>query len=104
VSTLTIAIGNSDDGLSQKEWAAFWRATHDTVLAHAARVYGTFLSASHAPYQNACWLIETASDPPLSPRFREALASLARDFRQESIAVAVGSTTLVTPPHPAPAP
>jgi hypothetical protein len=45
VSTLTIAIGNSDDGLSQKEWAAFWRATHDTVLAHAARVYGTFLSA-----------------------------------------------------------
>jgi hypothetical protein len=94
VSTLTIAIGNSDDKLSQKEWAAYWRMVHDAVTTHAGHVFGVFLSASHAPYQNAAWLVQGE----LTERFRLELATAAQAFRQDSIAVAVGETTMVSPP------
>lgn len=97
MSTLTVAIGNSDDALSQAEWAAYWQATHEVVFAHAQQVFGVFLSVAHAPYQNAGWLVEGE----LTPSFTTGLAELAQRFRQESIAVAVGETTLVHPDPPA---
>jgi putative flippase GtrA len=91
MATLTVCIGNSDDGLTQREWADYWRDVNLEVSTSASHVFGVFLSVPNSPYQNACWVFEGE----LTPDLEESLATLARRFRQDSIAVSVGETTMV---------
>ncbi len=91
--TLTVCIGNSDDKLSQEEWAEFWRSTGELVRLHADHMHGEFLSLPSAPWQNACWVFEA----PMSPEFSQGLKALAARFDQDSIAVSVGTTVFVAP-------
>ena len=90
--TATIQIGNSDDKLTQKEWAAFIRATHKVADYHGDVHFSGF-SVPDAVWQNACWVVEIHEAGVR--RLREQLAELARRFRQDSIALTTGVTVFV---------
>ncbi|WFE41928.1 hypothetical protein [Micromonospora sp. WMMD998] len=91
LTTVYISIGNSDDRLTQKEWAAFALRTHLAVDAYAREIHGSWYSGPATEYQNACWCAQIPERriDGLKDRLRE----LARDFRQDSIAWAVAPDT-----------
>lgn len=88
--TAYVSIGNSDDKLSQAEWAAFHARVHDQVSYYAGQVHGAWVSGSASAYQNACWCVEV--DESAVPSLKSNLARLARMYRQESIAWATART------------
>lgn len=85
--TVYVSIGNSDDGLSQKQWAQYWRSVYELVLSFATEVHGAWLSSASSEHQNACWCFELEEDA--APIVRERLAMFAGRFAQDSIAWAV---------------
>lgn len=83
-STIHVAIGNSDDRLSQAEWAEFYRQVDLFVRAAATTVHGAWASLPTAPFQNACWAI--TADPEPARDLQGALRRCAARYRQDSIA------------------
>lgn len=85
-----VSIGNSDDKLTQAEWAQFVRELDSSVRHHSGdRVHGAWLSESASPWQNACWCVEYADLDAWPTQVEEQkrwLARLAHKFRQDSIA------------------
>jgi hypothetical protein len=97
--TITILIGNSDNKLTQSEWAEFYAHVDDAVNNHAKSVQFSGPSNGAAPWQNACWVAVVAGgDNSINQR----LAVLAGNYKQDSIAVVPGNTYFVKPPsmHP----
>lgn len=90
--TVVLQIGNTDDKITQIEWANFVKE-----LRRIASVYGTIhffgVSPGDAVWQNSCIVIE-AWDRHIE-RMREHLKSLAKEYRQDSIAMTVGETEFV---------
>lgn len=92
-----VSIGNSDDKLTQGDWATFYSAVGDVIDRTARVVHGAWVSVSTDPWQNACWCFEVASDP--DPDYDKArwlrgqLANLAKAYEQDSIAWAQVSST-----------
>jgi hypothetical protein len=95
MSTVYISIGNSDDGLSQVEWAAYVKDVDAAVKMYSASRHGKWMSLPHSPWQNACWCVEVSEGATLF--LRGALATLAAAYRQESIAWAVAETEFLKP-------
>jgi hypothetical protein len=105
-TTIYISIGNSDDKLSQAEWAEFYRRTNLAIRNFAQVIHGQWVSEPASAWQNACWCIEieTSSDivqvtfdfrgaSRTPDRYlREALAEIAGEYRQDSIAWAPATT------------
>jgi hypothetical protein len=88
VSTVYVTIGNSDDKLTQQEWAAYFSAVAVAVqrAAQAAKgaVHGQWVSEPASAWQNACWCIEINPDSAALLKLR--LSEIASTFRQDSIA------------------
>jgi hypothetical protein len=94
MATVYISIGNSDDKLTQGEWAEYYRAVNLTLRSLAAKVHGQWVSEPASAWQNACWCVEFAEDEVVNrdgrqmPRVewvRTRLSELAQDYRQDSI-------------------
>jgi hypothetical protein len=86
-----ISIGNSDNKLTQKEWAAFVSNIDDDIANSRAGVHGFWSSVSHHPWQNACWCIEFEEKSQLFGeivvnKLKDNLIQLARTYGQDSIA------------------
>lgn len=79
-----ISIGNSDDKLSQREWALFFSQTALLVQRHA-KVHGQWASEPASAWQNACWCVEVATGDK-AEFIKAELVGLAFTFRQDSIA------------------
>ena len=83
--TLYVSIDNSDDRLSQREWACFVADT-DTVLTAFGRFHGRWVSRSDDLFQNACWCLDVPKHA--LPELRARLTSVRRSYRQDSVAFA----------------
>ena len=96
-----ISIGNSDDQLTQADWAAFCIEVRSEARA-LGHVHGSWYSPPDSPWQNACWCLELAGhgDAGTSEtlaELRTVLSRIARRYRQESIALArVAETEFVS--------
>jgi hypothetical protein len=84
VITVYVTVGNSDDKLTQKEWAAFVLRVHTALERRSLRMHGAWLSATASAWQNACWCVEVTPERVVS--LKQDLRLLAREFRQDSIA------------------
>lgn len=93
--TVYISIGNSDDKLTQAEWAEFYAATNFAIRDDAHVVHGQWLSGPVSPWQNACWCVEVPDRNAF--RLRQRLADLAHTYRQGSIAWAEATTEFIGP-------
>lgn len=90
--TLVVQIGNTDNKLTQQQWAEFCRLTHSVVSRYGALQFSGG-SATDAAWQNYCWVLSARSMDGL----RTELAVLAHQFKQESIALTVGDTQFIKP-------
>ena len=83
MTTVYVSIGNSDDKLSQKEWAAYCVDVEAIVVTAAKAMHGKWTSPSRDPWQNACWCFEAWDH--LIERSKQNLSVLAHCYRQDSI-------------------
>lgn len=96
-----VSIGNSDDKLSQNQWAVFFSCTALLLQRHA-KVHGQWASEPASAWQNACWCVEI--ETLTKAEFIKAeLTRIAEDFRQDSVAWADVRATEFLSPNPAPA-
>lgn len=91
--TVYVSIGNSDDKLTQADWAAFHSKVNTLLGVVASHVHGRWSSLPTAPWQNACWCIEV--EPAKTAALRVSLAECARYWRQDSIAWAEANTEFI---------
>jgi hypothetical protein len=101
-----IAIGNSDDRLTQREWSAFWAECNDEIQYYGrlagVQVHGTWLSEPNSPYQNAGWSLSWPDELLyLSRDLKNQLREILPKYRQESLAWTTGTTTLIPGRDPA---
>jgi hypothetical protein len=82
--TIAIQIGNSDDKLTQKEWASFV-AQSDLII----KDYATIVHFSGAPsnwewYQNYAWIFNCEESNQAG--IKKALILIRKHYKQDSIA------------------
>jgi hypothetical protein len=94
VTTVYISIGNSDDKLTQSDWAAYYSNTAVAIQRAATTLHGQWVSEPASAWQNACWCVEINKDSAELLKLR--LAEIAHDYRQESVAWAVAETEFIT--------
>lgn len=93
VITVYASIGNSDDKLTQAEWAEYIAGFIATIDHYADRIHGQWFSAPDSPFQNSCVCFEIEPDKKrgLAPE----LMKLVADYGQESIAWAEATTAFI---------
>ena len=99
-TAIIIAIGNSDNRLTQAEWSAFWHEcnalVHGATIYAGANLHGAWMSLPNAPFQNAGWSLAFDIDMlHLSRALQQDLREVLRTYRQDSMAWTVGETRLI---------
>lgn len=86
MTSVAIMAGNSDNMLTQQEWATFVDQL-DTLVRFRANATVHFFGGppTTASRQNVCWVVELHHLE--WERLKPALATLRAAFRQESLAV-----------------
>ena len=90
MKTITIQIGNSDDKLTQKEWATFCSRVNDAVVEFAQDTHFSGYSQGSQPWQNACWVCSVLDET--SEGFKARLVEIRASHNQDSIAWTEGHT------------
>lgn len=93
MKTIIIQIGNSDDKRTQKQWHEFHQAVHGAVMLWSSAVHFAGTADGHAPWQNACWVVECA--PGNAVDLKRDLAAIGREFELDSIAWTEGETAFI---------
>ena len=88
-----VGIGNSDNKLTQKEWAQFTTRTYLTCDRYGA-VVSVWYSNPNSEYQNACICVAQVKR---NSQLKRALEVLAGEFRQDSISFAEAKTSFIQP-------
>jgi hypothetical protein len=107
-TTVCVLIGNSDNKLTQGEWSDFVQETKLTITQSVSGPFDgvpwffTGGTAYDAPYQAACLVFQIRSciDSKVE-KLKNRLSQVAKNYRQESIAVLMGHSGFCTPdPNP----
>ena len=88
VETVVIQIGNSDDRLTQSEWAKFVNDMNHIVENHADEIHFFGGSSNWENRQNACWIF--TSD--VVPELLQNIKPIRQNYKWESVAVTRGCT------------
>lgn len=92
--TVYVSIGNSDDLLPQKDWAAYIGQVMAKIQRDAREVFGIWFSAPDTPFQNACagFSLHPTEVLPLQAE----LTVIRQRFHQRSLAWAeVAGTVMI---------
>jgi hypothetical protein len=92
--TVYVTIGNSDDKLTQQQWAFFCAEVNQRVRTLALEVYGAWYSLPNADFRNACWGM--LLDEESFIKLQQDLALSCRAWEQESIAFAVARVKFIS--------
>lgn len=94
MKTVTLQIGNSDDKLTQLEWASFIGRVKD-LLDDTPTVTVHFFGCSHGAecWQNACWVF--VIDSKYIPQTTREITVLRDRYKQDSAAWTEGSTAFI---------
>jgi hypothetical protein len=95
MTQIYVSIGNSDNKLTQEEWAQFCDDLVTILDDVSSEIYGQWYSLPHARWQNMVASIEI-DDRQLDP-LRACLSQLAEEYRQDSIALQLGTAEFITP-------
>ena len=93
MKTVTIQIGNTDDKLTQTEWAAFVLMMRAQILQHCQAVHFFGAPANWELWQNVAWVVMCETDK--LPALKAAVADARNTFRQDSAAWTEGETQFV---------
>lgn len=91
--TVYVSIGNSDDKLTQVQWAEYVERVNNAIRYPVdVQVHGWWFSHSVSQYQNTCWCFEVASQSTAMD-LQEELTIIRSSYGQDSVAWAVVSGT-----------
>lgn len=90
MKTISILIGNSDDKLSQKQWAEFVGNIEYWVKKFCSNIHFSGGSANNLPWQNYCIVFEVEKDKEIW--IKENIIELKQKYNQNSIAWIDGQT------------
>lgn len=93
MKTITLQVGNSDDKLTQKEWAAFVSEITSTLKDSRVEMHFFACSAGDAPWQNAAWVFEASAATKIEVQIN--VRRIRRSYRQDSAAWTEGTTTFI---------
>lgn len=93
MKTITIQIGNTDDKLTQKQWANFYADVNHEITQSRCNVHFSAPSPAQYPWQNACWVIEI--NHLNAPVLRQILSEIKLKYSQDSIAWTEGETQFI---------
>ena len=90
--SLVIQIGNSDDKLTQKQWAAFVLEVRDLV-EQSTQIHFWGASVNYEPWQNLCCVCDPGSH---NLEFvLERLTIIRKRYQQDSVAVVIGEPKFI---------
>ena len=89
-----LSIGNSDDKLSQREWAQFITRVDAAVFNWNCKIHGKWFSAPDSMWQNANWCLQFDSEEDMKYA-KEEIITIRRQYRQDSVAWAVGKVEFI---------
>jgi hypothetical protein len=92
MTTVVIQVGNSDDKLTQKEWADFVDEMNGIVTGTLTMHFHGFCPGN-MPWQNACW-IGTGEEVAVK-RMLDRIKDCRSRFKQDSVAVTLGGTVFI---------
>ena len=92
-STITIQIGNSDDKLTQNQWAEYIGAVEIILIENGARIHFSGGSDPRAVWQNFCWCAVVPNEN--LELVKTFLTEIRVEFQQDSLALTVGETFFV---------
>jgi hypothetical protein len=90
-----ISIGNSDDKLTQQDWAEFIARVDGmlrTTVRKTVQIHGHWFSAPDSVWQNCCWCIEIEGEESVD-FLKGYLAGCCKIYNQDSVAWAVAPVT-----------
>lgn len=79
-----LAIGNSDDKLSQARWAQYMRDIHLLISLNSTHIFGEWFSAPQSEYQNACYSFSLPKKDV--DEFKKQVTQTRKYFSQDSVA------------------
>lgn len=92
--TVVIQIGNSDDKLSQADWAAFvYAMRHDAILKNCVQIHFAGAPGNAERWQNFAFVVECREEQ-VAP-LKAAVTDIRGVFNQDSAAVTVGDTEFI---------
>lgn len=91
---ITIQIGNSDDKLSQRDWAAFIKQIRDAAEADGNLVHFAGGSNVDVSWQNYCICLETHS-PETRDKLKSECVKIKKRFNQDFIAWTEGPVEFI---------
>lgn len=84
MTVIYLGYGNSDDKLSQRDWALFQIQLKDNVVVAGASVIGEWHSYPDSIFQNATLAIDI--DDSKIPEIKGVVRATAIEFKQDAIA------------------
>lgn len=93
MKTITLSIGNSDNKLTQEEWAAFVKEIQSTIDDFATAIYFFGGPANWEPFQNVSWVFELG--PFNVSAMKDRVSRIRKKYRQDSLAWVEGVTEFV---------
>jgi hypothetical protein len=90
MKTVTIQIGNSDDKLTQREWASLIHDAGLEIWSSCVHTHFSGGSASNAKFQNYAWVVDM--DERGIEALKPKLTEIRKHFKQDSIAWTEGET------------
>lgn len=92
--TITIQVGNSDNKLSQAQWADFCNIIQSEIVISGGIIHFSAPSVGWANWQNAAWVFEIENDPRLS-LLKQSISVIGKANQQDSVAWTEGITEFV---------
>lgn len=93
MKTITIQIGNSDDKLTQKEWAQFVDAVHMSISNRCEEMHFSGGSSNNAIWQNFAWVF-TCQEKHIDT-LKSRISAVGGTFKQDSVAWTEGETLFI---------
>lgn len=93
-----VLIGNTDDKLSQQQWAGFCNDVAEAIREAGLPVHFAGAPYTAAPWQNAAWVIELPNGAVSHEvnSLRTKLRRLAAEYDQETVAWFDGQTQFLS--------
>jgi hypothetical protein len=90
---ISVQAGNSDNKLTQQEWAEFVSELGGILAVHEIGRHFFGGSEAYAPWQNVCWVCEM--NPESLESLRGQLRQSRMHYRQTSVCLLVGKAEFV---------
>lgn len=90
---VSIQAGNSDNKLTQQQWAAFVASLNQAIAAHETARHFFGGSITWAEWQNVCWVVEVEAEE--LDDLRRQLAQMRAVYQQDSVCLLAGNAEFI---------